>query len=178
MQGAMWAVLPTLVGFGLGQFVNLVALLWRLWMRPRLRIQPIGDSHVLLKHEEQVGPDEFQDKIIYGFKIQNCGRQVARGVRAYLLKTELRYKGKAFGQVSAHPYLLPWHGPQSNEHAAVLFPDESVTVELAFWQEDLSVVVPASGWKTIVSFAEKQCSSGSLWRSSRTAIGGRHVRSS
>jgi hypothetical protein len=40
----MRAALPTLVGFGLGQFVNLVALRWRLWVGPTSKIRSSGQG--------------------------------------------------------------------------------------------------------------------------------------
>lgn len=92
MQGVMSAVLPTLLGFGLGQLVNLFALGYRLWMKPCLCIQRVGDNHVLLDHGNEVSAGQIFREIVYGFEIQNRGRSVAHGVRAFLVKTEIRDK--------------------------------------------------------------------------------------
>lgn len=114
----------------LSMLERLLMLAYRFWTRPRLSV---GDCRVLLDHEEQVGLDEFCREIIYGFDIRNDGRKAARGVRAYLVKKEARYKDDAeFGQVLAHARSLSWYG----DHPDVLVPGALVAVELARWWDD------------------------------------------
>lgn len=146
MQTVLWGVLPTLLGFALAQLVNVVALLFRCYTKPRLRIRTVGQDHVLLDYPEELASRDIARKIIYGFQVDNYGLSVACGVRAFLSKTEIRDKSDSeFRQFSSHTSTLPWHGSGSDEYPAVLVPGGSMTVRMADWREDLFCVVPAHG---------------------------------
>jgi hypothetical protein len=168
-------ILPTLLGFALAQLVNLVAFVHWWYVKPRLRIQPVGDNHVLLDHEAEISSGEFCREATYGFRVQNHGRKVARGVRAFLVKIEMRdEEDETFRQVSVHTYLLPWYGPGSDKHPATLVPKASITVELGRWREDLDVVMPATG---LEEYYEEGCSGADQFRFTVAVIedGGEHA---
>lgn len=154
MQTVLWGVLPTLLGFALAQLVNVIALLFRCYTKPRLRIRTVGQDHVLLDYPEELASRDIVRKIIYGFQV-NYGRSVAHGVRAFIAKAEIRDKSDSeFRQFSSHTSTLPWHGSGSDENPAVLIPGGSMTVRMTDWREDLFCVVPAN---SIAELYEEIC---------------------
>jgi hypothetical protein len=136
-------LIGVVVGFALAQLMDLAKLAYWWLMKPRLEIQQVGDRGILLDHSEEIASGEVVREIIYGFFVRNCGRRMARGVEAMLVKIEIDQGDDAgFHQFSADTCRLCWHGVRSDAQLVTLVPGTTAIVSLARWRDDLFCVVP------------------------------------
>ena len=93
-----------------------------------------------------------------------------------LVKIEVEYeKGEGFKPWSSHAYSLPWHGVSEDRKPALLAPGMSLTVSLAYWREDLDVILPDIGG--IEPYYDEHCENATRFRFSVIGIedGGEYV---
>jgi hypothetical protein len=144
------------LGFILGQLANAVAFVHRWWVRPRIRISSLGGNHILLDHYPEMPPNEESVREIhFGFRVSNCGRRVASGIRPLLIKVEAQ-EGDSYRELTAHTYTLSWADPEGrSREPETLIPGASLNVALAEWREDYDFVAPAIGY--LEDYYEEAC---------------------
>jgi len=137
--------LGAVLGFVLGQIVNLAKLGREWWCRPRLVIDT-GTNGLILAHSDYDGNGQGYDEKIYGFCVRNVGRGMAKAVKFQLLKIECRKKSSPdFVVVSNHCFELTTYknaNEVSGSREAVLVPSAGTWIALAAWREDSDAVFP------------------------------------
>lgn len=138
--------LGALIGFALAQLVNLAALVWKRWRRPKLKIKQIKNA-LLLSHTTQLSPTEDADELYFGFVVQNVGRTVSTGVRFQIIGIKFGHKNGDFldylGEMALDLSVYRGaHGTETGASEITLVPNAAARIALAWWREDQTALRP------------------------------------
>ena len=134
-KGAIGSV----IGFALGQTVNLAKLWNDRRRRPRLHIEFDDDNARTLTHHTDT-EHGWVEEITYGFKVRNSGLSMAEDVMVFLIDYRIDQGGSLAGGGRASRRLR-WNDALDGEEfkPKVILPGAAAQVDLAAWRGDSDV---------------------------------------
>ncbi len=167
------------VGFLLGQVVNVAKLIAESINRPRLRIEPADSDCKILSHWAEIDQGQYVPEEAFGFHVRNGGRSLAQDVQFQLVKIEKRDPDESgFSVLSDHTYELATYTDATGRRGATkvtILPKAAVLVSLAWWRIDRDGLFPAI--ERLPDYYEESYSYGAEYRFTVAAFGSnaRHV---
>jgi hypothetical protein len=152
------------IGFALAQVVNIAKVSVEWVRRPKLKIETVGENHILLAHLAET-EQEPMEEIVYGFYVHNVGRRIATNTRFQIIKIEIRGKNDSSFSVVCNAaldlstYINPY---RKGSKEATVVPGATVQIELAGYRENYEVIFPATD--SIPEYYEEACSGSFEYR--------------